>query len=135
MSIRPVRNTADPNEAGALILEGTIDFPNNAGANTVFVYDFPAGLLARPGDKYLVTYWNPSAVTPVVAAIRSHENAWLGNTRRTTLYSLTIPSQQSAAIEIHTAAVSGDGGSIRFTNTSALGASDGFTVGFRIRRL
>jgi hypothetical protein len=105
---------------------------NSALVNTAVNIDFAKP--AAPIGEYMLTVYNPSAVTPITVGVYSKALNLGGQDRYSFITSLSFPANSTQSRYIHGVF---NGTDVRFvlTNDTALEASDGFTATLRLREV
>ena len=107
-------------------------FANSAAAGTVNTTNFAA---MDAMTKYLVTVYNPSAITDLTVQICNVEKSLGGADRDATLLTFTAAKGQTAQALVEGLFVGGMAVKVKMANVTVLGASDGFTPYVRIREV
>jgi hypothetical protein len=118
-----------------LVYSDTAAWANSATANTIVNKDITLPATLYEDGVYLITVNNPSAVTAVTVSVRNKETL-AGTARYPELTQFIVPASnvdgRSCLVQ---GWMRGEGARLTLSNQTALGASDGFAVSIKVRRI
>lgn len=125
-------STAVKVKSSIIDTDKTATWANNAAAGTTVNVDFTKP--AVPRAEYLITVYNPSAVTDLTVKVMPIATNLAGSDRPSLLAQFTFPKGQTTSKLIHGIF---NGIDVRFalSNDTGLGAVDGFTSTIRVREV
>jgi hypothetical protein len=115
-----------------LVASGSFAFANNAAAGTVVNVDVPLPAAPSAGGEYLVTVYDPSAVTDLAVSVQN-KHTMGGQARYGELAVFAVLKGKTRDVPL-AFWILGEGGRLAISNDTVLGAADGFTGYYEVRR-
>lgn len=118
-----------------VLAEGQVAWAASAAQNTLNTINLTQPYTYQPDALYLLTLLNPSTVTDLEVRVRGKES-FQGVAYYPELTSFDmLKSQPDGQTFVIQGWLLGEGGRIELRNKTALGAGQGFTARYRVRRV